>query len=538
MADHNNRRTRIGRRTFLLGSAAIGGGTILGGPRSAWGQGGAPAIITSDRMRPQAPYGVMAGDVVGDRAIVWSRADRPARMIVEYATTESFKDARRVVGPHAIDATDFTTRVDLRDLTPGQDVFYRVTFQDLGDLKTTSVPVTGRLRTAPNAARDITFQWSGDTAGQGYGINPEWGGMKIYETMRRAQPDFFIHCGDTIYADGPILPEVKLEDGTVWKNVTTPEKSKVAETLDEFRGNFRYNLMDENVRRFHAEVPQIWQWDDHEVTNNWSTSKDLSGDARYKEKRVPLLVARATRAFLEYAPMRLSAEETERVYRHIPYGPLLDVFVIDMRSYRGPNGWNRQMAASDETAFLGREQIAWLKQGLRASRATWKVIASDMPIGLQVGDGKDAEGRNRFENLANGDGPALGRELEMADLLRFIKQAKIKNVVWVTADTHYTAAHYYDPAKARFTDFEPFWEFMSGPLNAGTFGPNPIDDTFGIQVVWQKAPEGGKSSLAPSLGLQFYGEAKIDARTRALTVQLKDLTGTTLWQRTLEPESA
>ena len=64
--------------------------------------------------------------------------------------------------------------------------------------------------------------------------------------------------------------------------------------------------MDENVRRFNSEVPQIWQWDDHEVMNNWSPGKDLSADARYREKSVPLLVARATRAFLEHAPMPVS----------------------------------------------------------------------------------------------------------------------------------------------------------------------------------------------------------------------------------------
>jgi len=41
-----------------------------------------------------------------------------------------------------------------------------------------------------------------------------------------------------------------------------------------------------------------------------------------------MLAARATRAFLEYAPMRwYSQEEVERVYRHIPYGRDLDVFV-------------------------------------------------------------------------------------------------------------------------------------------------------------------------------------------------------------------
>ena len=89
--------------------------------------------------------------------------------------------------------------------------------------------------------------WSGDTAGQGWGINPDLGGMTIYEAMRRLAPDFFIHSGDTIYADGPSA-ERKLPDGTIWRNLVTEDKSKVAETLDEFRGNYRYNLLDDNLR--------------------------------------------------------------------------------------------------------------------------------------------------------------------------------------------------------------------------------------------------------------------------------------------------
>ena len=89
----------------------------------------------------------------------------------------------------------------------------------------------------------------------------------------------------------------------MWKNLVTEEVSKVAETLKEFRGRYAYNLLDENVRRMSAEVPQIWQWDDHEVMNNWSDSKDISGDARYtREERT--LACRATHAFLEYSPMR------------------------------------------------------------------------------------------------------------------------------------------------------------------------------------------------------------------------------------------
>ena len=109
--------------------------------------------------------------------------------------------------------------------------------------------------------------------------------MRTYETMRRCEPDFFLHSGDTIYADQPIPAQLTAGDGSVWKNIVTEAKSKPAETLDEFRGCYLYNLMDENVRRFNLEVPQIWQWDDHEVMNNWSPSKDFSA-LPYKEKSV------------------------------------------------------------------------------------------------------------------------------------------------------------------------------------------------------------------------------------------------------------
>lgn len=129
------------------------------------------------------------------------------------------------------------------------------------------------------------------------GINPDFGGMKIYETMRQLNPDFFIHSGDNIYADGPIQSEVKLDDGTIWKNITTPEKSKVAETLTEFRGNYIYNLLDENIKCFNAEVPILAQWDDHETRNNWYPGQIILNDDRYTVKDVNLLAKRARQAF-------------------------------------------------------------------------------------------------------------------------------------------------------------------------------------------------------------------------------------------------
>jgi alkaline phosphatase D len=192
--------------------------------------------------------------------------------------------------------------------------------------------------------------------------------MRLYEVMRRASPDFFIHSGDQIYADGPIQAEVKLADGTLWKNVTTPEKSKVAETLAEYRGNFAYNLLDDHKRRFCAEVPFLVQWDDHEVRNNWYPGQVL-GDERYRQRSASLLAAYARRAMFEYNAMRIDPADPERIYRSLSYGPSLDVFMLDERSYRGPNSPNRQTELGDDAAFLGSEQLRWLKRALLASRA-------------------------------------------------------------------------------------------------------------------------------------------------------------------------
>jgi len=524
MSGQGDFERRIGRRGFIFNAAA--GAVAISGlaapaTHATGGRGG----------RPQLTSGVQSGDVTSRGAVVWGRADRPAEMYVEVSPTESFRRSRLIRGPLATEATDFTAQVELDFLPPADEFHYRVAFAEPGRPRMLGEAEVGRFHTAPSrgAQRDVRFVWGGDTAGQGWGINPEFGGMRMYETMRRRQPDFFLHSGDTIYADGPILPEVTLPNGSVWRNVTIEEKSKVAETLAEFRGNHRYNLLDDNVRRFNAEVANIAQWDDHEVTNNWYPGEVLD-DPRYVVRDVNLLAARGNQAFHEYWPIRERRREPGRVYRRIAYGPALDVFVIDMRTYRGPNTANNQSERSEDTAILGRTQLDWLKDRLERSRATWKVIASDMPIGLVVRDGAAA-----FEAVAQGDGPALGRELEIAELLHHIKHAGIRNTVWLTADVHFCAAHFYDPNQAQYQDFDPFWEFVSGPLHAGSFPPNALDNTFGPQVRFVKGPS--SRNQPPSAGLQFAGEVQIDGAGEEMAVRLFDLAGDVLYEVGLSPQA-
>jgi len=528
------RRRLIDRRAWLKGAAAFGGTSLLL-PRSGLAQ--APAVITAEIERPKIPYGVMSGDPTGGHAVIWSKTDRPARMLVEYATREDFTGARRIEGPAALSVSDYTARVDLPDLPAGADIFYRVTFQDLASPKSISAPAAGRLRMPGGARRAITFAYSGDEAGQGWGINPEWGGYRVYQQMRRHSPDFFIHSGDQIYADNPIKPELKTDDGKVWKNLTTEGKAKVAQTLDDYRANFAYNLLDEHKRGFAAEVPFLVQWDDHEVRNNWYPGQIIGIDD-YTVKSASLLAAHARRAMFEYNPMRFSSEDAERVYRRIAYGPDLDVFMLDERSYRGPNSPNRQPRLDGDAAFLGAAQLAWVKRSLLQSSATWKLIASDMPISIVVPDLNPDVPKGTFEAWANAEnGPPAGRELEIASLLSFIKNNAIKNVVWVTADVHYPAAFRYTPEKAAFTEFDPFWEFVAGPINAGTFGPGQMDMTFGPDIKFVGVPEGMKQNRSPFEGLQFYGIGRIDGATGVLTMSLHDIDGKRLYGVDLEPEA-
>ena len=97
------------------------------------------------------------------------------------------------------------------------------------------------------------------------------------------------------------------------------------------------------------------------------------------------------------------------------------------------------------------------------------------------------------------------------------------------------AARYYDPNQAQFQDFDPFWEFVAGPLNAGTFGPNALDNTFGPQVIFNSIPDGMKPKRPPSDGLQFFGSVRVDGQTDVMTVGLYNLEGSKVYSVDLEP---
>ena len=480
------------RREFLRAAALAGAWPLLGASQ-----------------QPSPPW-VASGDCSPHRVILCSRAPGPARMQVEWSLRRDFRNPHAVLGPRAGPETDFTAQLELRRLPAAHTIHYRVGWQGQP-----GAPVAGQFKTPPAIpGTPIRLVWGADVVGQGWGIDPAHGGLLTFQSMAEARPDFFLHCGDSIYADNPVPASIVLDDGSLWRNRVTPEKSRVAQTLDDFRGNHRYNLLDPHYRNFLAQVPVIAQWDDHEVCDNW-----------WPGVASPL-AALSLRAFTEYWPItKIYHQGRRRIYRQIAYGPDLDLFALDLRSYRGPNSLNRQTEAGPATSMMGREQLNWLKASLLQSRATWKVIGGEMPIATfspQYG----------LDNWANGVGPPLGREFELAELLAFLKHHSITNVVWLSADVHYAAAVQFDPGRASFRDFLPFWEFIAGPLHAGTFAPNgPVDPTFGAEQTFCAVPADLKPNRPPSQGLQFFGMVEVVGRQ--LTVTFHDRAGRELHRQRL-----
>jgi alkaline phosphatase D len=351
--------------------------------------------------------------------------------------------------------------VHLRGIAPGQTVFYRVSYLDLGEPEVDELPGGRPLPRAADANHDVSFVWSGDTVGQAThqsraGRHDDLrGDAQAHARLLRPQRRHDL-------CRRPAGAEKRLADGKVWKNIVTDGQVEVAETLADYRGVHRYNFLDDNLRRFNADVPMLAQWDDHEVINNWywrSGSTPTRATAR-RASRSWRPTPSAPSANTCRCPTGLDAPM--HLAQRFSFGPRLDLFRIDMRSL--PRAQRREPPTSlgPASAFLG-------KPGRMAESGAEELEGDleDRRAGHAAGAGSlrrfaRQDGIGRVWRTGD-DGAPLGRELEIADLLAFIKREHIRNVHWITADVHYAATHRYDPKRAHFADFLPFYEFVSGP---------------------------------------------------------------------------
>jgi alkaline phosphatase D len=171
--------------------------------------------------------------------------------------------------------------------------------------------------------------------------------------------------------------------------------------------------------------------------------------------------------------------------------------------------------------MLGEAQVAWLKEGLRESNATWKFIVTSVP--LSYGTGYPQPAVDGYDGWAN-VGSRMGYEQELMSLLFFVETHSITNVVFLTGDTHWPFAISYDPDRDGTANF---LEFGSSPMSSLPLNPTPPDTTFNPTVLYE--------GQAMEDQLFNYGHITVDEAGN-LTFRVLDAQGTEEWSETFQPE--
>ncbi len=447
-------------------------------------------------------HGAAVGEVTDRSAVVWARSSAPAEMVVTYGDG-------RIARSRSESARDFTAKVKLDNLSPGTRYRYRIHFEAGGESSST---VEGSFRTAapPESSAAVRFVVGGDLGGHGF-CREATTGYSLFDRMRELGPDFLIANGDMIYADGN-CPEARPDGGRNvpgdFPRVDDPavDWTDAAAVREIYLAHWRYNRADASFQRFLLEVPLYSQWDDHEVINDFGASWPRLAAAPERQG-YPVLVQAGRDAFFDFHPLWPNEEEPGRIYRSFRWGSVIELFLLDARSYRSAN----DREDSPAKTLLGRAQLDWLKKALSSSTAAWKIVSSDVPLAIATGTRAEVYGRDAFADGDPTGGARTGSETELRELITHLDRERVKNVVVLVTDVHFATSLRYEIDLDSDGDPLLFHELVTGPMSAGLLPAKKPDSTFAPRVLYVEG------------GIFNFGFAAVDGEK--LVYEVRDDTG-------------
>jgi alkaline phosphatase D len=177
---------KVTRREFLrlLGNAGIAMPLLLGPSACTL-----PVVDTPDP-GTGVSLGYTAGDVTSNGAIIWLRAAPDSVVSIQYSKDEALQQFAETKSFKVRDDADSTALISLDGLEPNSTYYYRAVVEGR-----TPGPIA-RFVTAPRSddPAKVSFCFSGDS-------RESYKPFTIMDAVRAQRPDFFLHLGDTIYAD-------------------------------------------------------------------------------------------------------------------------------------------------------------------------------------------------------------------------------------------------------------------------------------------------------------------------------------------------
>ncbi|MCC9641126.1 alkaline phosphatase family protein [Rhodopirellula sp. JC740] len=310
--------------------------------------------------------GPMLGCVTDNSARIWVRTVESAEVQLVWDGGES--DVVRTSADN-----DFTALLDMKGLKPNTRVAY--------DIRVDGEPVFAEqrpsFRTFPAKEQPATVSFA---FGGGARYNPPK--EKMWDVIAEHQPDALLMLGDNVYIDQP--------------------KSRTKQRVHYYRRQLR-----PEYQRLTASTSVYAVYDDHDLGKDDSSG----GPRRFK----PEWKFKTWKVFRENwnNPAYGGGDQLPGCWFDFSMGDV-DVFMLDNRYYR----------SFEDGTMLGPEQKEWLKQRLKASTATFKVLAS----GTLWTEHADKGGRDSW----------WGVKEERNEIFDWIDEHDIGGVILISADRHRT----------------------------------------------------------------------------------------------------
>lgn len=377
--------SKITRRQFMRYSAMGTGGLIVSATigTSLTGCSG-EGLVSAD-----FNHGVASGDPLKDRVIIWTHVtpenndDKTVRVFWEVARDKNF-DSLVVADTGLTRASqDFTLKVDLQGLKPNTVYYYR--FSTINQQS-----IVGKTKTLPTGPVDQVKLIALSCA------NYPAGYFHVYsEIAKQEGVDAAIHLGDYIY-------EIERggyasEDAEELGREVLPEGELLS--LNDYRTRYAQYHSDPDLQAFHASLPVIAVWDDHEIADN-TWREGAKGHDNTTEGEFSDRVFAAMQAYSEWMPIRPPVDaDPASLYRHFKFGDLVNLIMLetrlsgrdeqlDMADYINEDGsfdeQIYQLNVNDEDrSLLGTNQLHWLKHQLHEN-CTWQVLGQPTLMGEMV----------------------------------------------------------------------------------------------------------------------------------------------------------
>lgn len=344
--------------------------------------------LSQQAVNPLLQSGPMLGYSDMRESMIWVQTTSEAEVYAIYTDLANPKLIRHTNRVRTDKTGAFTARLLADTVEPGHRYSYKIYINK----KAVNLPFPTEFRTPP------IWRWRTDppdftmlTGSCAYINQPEYdrsgkpygGDYKIFKSMAEQKADFMLWLGDNLYLREP--------DWNTWTGIIK---------------RYTHTRSIPELQPLMASTQNYAIWDDHDYGPNDSNKSFFNKNQAFNAFQ------------LFWGNPTYGTGDLEGAITSFQWSDA-DFFLLDNRWYRDPDEINKE-----GKTMLGEKQLEWLLDNLATSKATFKIVAMG---GQFLSDVTVAETYS-----------ANGFEKEREQIINFIYQYNIKNVIFITGDVHFS----------------------------------------------------------------------------------------------------